>query len=134
MWPQKLDYAHNPDGLEKLCAFIDQMDVPGRRILLCSRGGNRTDQEIVQFTRLAMDHFDHFTCRSYVNLQGRKSGEVPALMRSTLLEAGVMEDLMEWTGEQSNYSYNSLRRVIAALTDPASIGFTEFANKINEKY
>ena len=87
-----LDFAHNLDGLEKLCAFTNQMDVPGRRILLCSRGGDRTDQEIAQFTRFAMDHFDHFACRSYVPLHGREPGEVAALMRSTLLEAGVTED------------------------------------------
>jgi len=87
-----MDYAHNMDGMEKFCAFTDQMDVPGRRILLCSRGGNRTNQEISEFTRLAMGHFDHFACRSYIELYGREPDEVSALMKSTLLEAGVTED------------------------------------------
>ena len=39
----------------------------------------------------------------------------------------VMEDLMEWSGEQSNFSFNSLNRVIAAEVYPASIGYTEYA-------
>jgi UDP-N-acetylmuramyl tripeptide synthase len=86
------DFAHNLDGMAKLCAFTDQMEVPGRRILLCSLAGNRTDHEIAQFTRMAMKHFDHFACRSYGKPGGRKPGEVPALMMSTLLEAGVTED------------------------------------------
>jgi UDP-N-acetylmuramyl tripeptide synthase len=86
------DFAHNLDGMAKLCAFTDQMDVQGRRILLCNIGGNRTDQEIAQITRLARDHFDHFACRSYLKLHGREPGEVPALIRSALLEAGVTED------------------------------------------
>lgn len=40
--------------------------------------------------------------------------------------AQVMEDLMEWAADQSNYKNVALRRVMAALTDPVSIGFTEY--------
>jgi hypothetical protein len=40
--------------------------------------------------------------------------------------AQVMEDLMEWAADKSNYKYTALRRTIAALTDPASIGYTEY--------
>lgn len=41
--------------------------------------------------------------------------------------AQVMSDLMEWAGQQSNYEFYSLYRVIAALYSPASIGYTEYA-------
>lgn len=40
--------------------------------------------------------------------------------------AEVMEDLMEWSGDVSNYSHVALMRVITALSSPASIGFTEY--------
>lgn len=40
--------------------------------------------------------------------------------------ARVMEDLMEWTGDVSNYPYIALMRVITALSSPASIGYTEY--------
>lgn len=40
--------------------------------------------------------------------------------------AQVMEDLMEWAGEESNYAYTALQRVITALYSPASIGYTEY--------
>lgn len=40
--------------------------------------------------------------------------------------AQVMEDLMEWAADQSNYGTYSLYRTMTALTDPASIGYTEF--------
>jgi hypothetical protein len=40
--------------------------------------------------------------------------------------AKVMEDLMEWSGDQSNYSFTALMRVITALSSPASIGYTEY--------
>jgi hypothetical protein len=40
--------------------------------------------------------------------------------------ARVMEDLMEWSGEVSNYAFVALMRVITALSSPASIGYTEY--------
>lgn len=40
--------------------------------------------------------------------------------------ARVMEDLMEYSGDVSNYPYTALMRVITALASPASIGYTEY--------
>jgi len=40
--------------------------------------------------------------------------------------ARVMEDLMEWSGDVSNYPFIALMRVITALSSPASIGYTEY--------
>jgi hypothetical protein len=40
--------------------------------------------------------------------------------------AQVMEDLMEWAADQSNYAYHAMARTMTALTDPASIGYTEY--------
>lgn len=40
--------------------------------------------------------------------------------------ARVMEDLMEWSGDVSNYSFIALMRVITAMSSPASIGYTEY--------
>ncbi len=40
--------------------------------------------------------------------------------------AQVMEDLMEWSGDVSNYPFVALMRVITALSSPASIGYTEY--------
>lgn len=40
--------------------------------------------------------------------------------------AQVMEDLMEWSGDVSNYAYIALQRVITAMASPASIGYTEY--------
>lgn len=40
--------------------------------------------------------------------------------------AKVMEDLMEWSGDVSNYPFTALMRVITAMSSPASIGYTEY--------
>jgi hypothetical protein len=39
----------------------------------------------------------------------------------------VMEDIMEWAGERSNYAYLSLKATLTALWSPASIVYTEYA-------
>jgi len=38
----------------------------------------------------------------------------------------VMEDLMEWSGDVSNYAHIALMRVLTAMSSPASIGYTEY--------
>ena len=40
--------------------------------------------------------------------------------------AKVMESLMEYSGDKSNFAYQALNRVIAAEVSPASIGYTEY--------
>ena len=41
--------------------------------------------------------------------------------------AQVMEDLMEWAGDQSNYMTTNLHAILSALINPASIVYTEYA-------
>lgn len=40
--------------------------------------------------------------------------------------AKVMESLMEWSGDISNYPHTALMRVITAMASPASVGYTEY--------
>lgn len=103
-----MDYAHNPDGMEKLCACIDQMDVPGRRILLYAVSGNRSDQEVANAARSAVGHFDHFFCRSYPGLRGRQPGEIPALMNTALLHAGVPSEQITLVSEAEQGALQAL--------------------------
>ncbi len=41
--------------------------------------------------------------------------------------AQAMEDIQEWAADKSNYAMYELRRGMAALSTPASIGYTEYA-------
>lgn len=41
--------------------------------------------------------------------------------------AQVMTDLMEWSGDRCDYGQTSLKAVLTALTDPASVVMTEYA-------
>lgn len=42
--------------------------------------------------------------------------------------AVIMRDLMEWAADQSDYEYTSLKAVISAIINPASIGYTEYGD------
>ncbi len=103
-----MDYVHNPDGMEKLCALVDQMHVPGRKILLYAAYGNRTDEDVAQFARSALGHFDHYVCRSFPVLRGRDPGEVPALMKAALLDAGVAQEQITVVAEAEQGVFQAL--------------------------
>jgi UDP-N-acetylmuramyl tripeptide synthase len=97
-----MDYAHNPDGMNQLCAFVDQMQVTGRKILLFAGSGNLTNETIANFAHSAVGHFDYYFCRDYPNRRGRSAGEVPALMKSVLLGAGVGQQQITLVDEKEN--------------------------------
>jgi UDP-N-acetylmuramyl tripeptide synthase len=84
-----LDYAHNLEGFRALCAFLDQLEVSGRRMLCIAASGDRRDLEIREFISFLAGHFDYFICRRYKGLRGRSHEEIPRLIESCLLAAGV---------------------------------------------
>ncbi|NNL96143.1 MAG: hypothetical protein HKO64_11025, partial [Xanthomonadales bacterium] len=86
-----IDYAHNPDGMSRLVEFIDGIEVSGRKLVLLAGTGSRSNEIIDQSVGAAAGHFDHYVCRSYPDLRGRAYGEVPALVRQSLLDAGVAD-------------------------------------------
>jgi UDP-N-acetylmuramyl tripeptide synthase len=90
-----LDYAHNLDGFRALCAFLDQLEVTGRRMLCIAASGDRRDHEIREFISFLAGHFDYFICRRYKGLRGRSHEEIPRLIESCLLAAGVPASAIE---------------------------------------
>jgi UDP-N-acetylmuramyl tripeptide synthase len=88
-----IDYAHNPDGLEQLLCAARSL-TPVRLTLLLGQAGNRDDAAITQLAstaaRFAPDRIVVKELRQM--LRGRHAGEVPALIRRGLLDAGVPPD------------------------------------------
>jgi UDP-N-acetylmuramyl tripeptide synthase len=87
-----LDFAHNIDGVQKLCSFLEKQEVPNRRIMLFAMRGGRADEEIRAATKETVGHFDVYLIREYNNLQGRERGAVSAMMKDVLLESGISEN------------------------------------------
>jgi cyanophycin synthetase len=127
-----MDYAHNPDGMKKLGEFIERLDVPGRRILMYAVTGNRTNLEVTAFTRTPIGLFDHFVCRSYPQLRGREPGEIPALMKTALLEAGVPEERITVVKDPEDASRQALNLARPGDLVVLAVGAGEFERLWNK--
>ena len=87
-----LDYGHNPAAVEAMCQLVERLEVTGRRICVIAAPGDRRDEDIKDIGRIAAGRFDRYICRRDDQLRGRKSDEVPHLLRDSLLEHGTPAD------------------------------------------
>ena len=90
-----LDYAHNAHAVEAMCNVVDQLAVPGRKIVVLAAPGDRRDEDIEETAKNAAGHFDHYICRRDDSLRGRGDTEVPEMLRDVLLAEGVPEDAIQ---------------------------------------
>ena len=94
-WPWRganvlVDYAHNPDGLAQLLRVANAL-APRRLGLLLGQAGNRGDDAIVELARVAaLAQPDLVVIKELPGmLRGRALGELPALLQSSLVQAGL---------------------------------------------
>ena len=95
-----MDYGHNAAAIQAMCDLADRMEVRGRRICVLAAPGDRRDEDIVEIGRTAAGHFDHFICRRDDGLRGRRTDEVPRILRSALLEEGVPSQQIEMVPDE----------------------------------
>ena len=87
-----LDYGHNAAAMAAMVQFVERLQPQGRRIVVLSAPGDRRDEDIAAIARITASAFDHYICRRDDGLRGRGPDEVPQLLRTALLEAGVPAD------------------------------------------
>lgn len=92
-----MDYAHNPDGVSKLSAFVDQIRISGKKLLMFQARGDKEDTFVQKIAAAAAGHFDHYMCRTHPVYTGPDEQKVLALMQGALLEAGVFEQQITTT-------------------------------------
>jgi cyanophycin synthetase len=90
-----MDFAHNPAGYSKLCEFVDQQIVPGRKVVAFGGTGTRPDETLKKMAASLAGHFDFYFCREHV--RRGKDGEkrrrpVAHIMHQGLLEAGISDE------------------------------------------
>jgi UDP-N-acetylmuramyl tripeptide synthase len=92
-----IDYAHNPDGMRGLMNVAVRLRRTGRIALLLGQAGNRANADIEELAATAARFKPDFVVvketESY--MRGRAPGEVPAILRSALLRAGLLETSLE---------------------------------------
>ncbi|MEO1080403.1 MAG: Mur ligase family protein [Pseudomonadota bacterium] len=84
-----LDFAHNPAGLKALMPVVSKLPAK-RRMLVTGQAGDRSDQDIRDFALAAEPlRFDRVLLKRLDgHARGRAQGEVAALMKQALREAG----------------------------------------------
>lgn len=89
-----LDFAHNPAGIRSLRDLLAQLRGPHRMIISMGVAGDRRDDDIREVARAVHDLApDQVRVRDLADyLRGRAHGEVPAILRETLLGLGMAGD------------------------------------------
>jgi cyanophycin synthetase len=108
-----LDYAHNAAAIEGLIDMV--MRLPASRRLGCiTAPGDRRDEDLRAAGRLCA-RLDHVIVKEDHDRRGREPGEIAALIREGLLEAGLPDDRIEIVLGESE----AIERGIALLTEDA---------------
>lgn len=87
-----MDFAHNPDGMRKVCEFVDRQEVTGRKLVAFAGTVDRTDEVIRNMGRSIAGHFDVYFCKEHIRADGTQPRTVAHILKQGLLEAGVAED------------------------------------------
>jgi len=80
-----MDYAHNPAGMRGLANFINKLPNKYRTVVL-NGTGDRRDDDIREFAKIAGDNFDRVVIRAGNYLRGRSEEEM-----FNLLQEGVAQ-------------------------------------------
>ncbi len=83
-----LDYCHNVAGMESMADFVRRLD-PERTIAMIAMPGDRSDQDIDAFGRLAGQTFAELVIREDAHTRGRARGEVAGLLKIAASAGGL---------------------------------------------
>jgi len=88
------DYAHNEEGHRVIADWVQDFDVPGRRILNFGASAAWRDEAIMSLAHVVAGRYDLYICRDYPRRADRQPGDVGALLMRGLRERGVPEDAL----------------------------------------
>jgi cyanophycin synthetase len=81
-----MDYAHNPAGIRGLINFISKLPNKYRTCVL-NGTGDRRDDDIREYARLAADHFDRIVIRRGNYLRGRTEEEMFRMLQEGIAQS-----------------------------------------------
>lgn len=84
-----LDYGHNEAAVGAMVDVVERLQPVGKRIVCVTCPGDRRDEDVAAIGRAVAGHFDTYICHTDDNPRGREPEEIPAMLKATLIEAGV---------------------------------------------
>jgi cyanophycin synthetase len=103
------DYGHNAHAVGMLAELAGRLDVSGRRIVVLAGPGDRRDEDLRAIARAVAGRFDHYVCRRDDNLRDRAPDEVPRIIASELLAAGVPQSAIAVIPDEQEAIDHALR-------------------------
>jgi cyanophycin synthetase len=82
-----MDYAHNPAGLRELAKFVSKLPNKYRTVVM-NGTGDRRDEDIREFGRVAGEVFDRIVIRRGHYLRGRDEQNMYELIKAGISESG----------------------------------------------
>jgi cyanophycin synthetase len=82
-----IDYCHNVAGLEAIGDFVSRLNA-NRSVGVISMPGDRSDEDMETFGRLAAKVFDRIIIREDDNRRGRADGEIAERLRDAAIAGG----------------------------------------------
>lgn len=86
-----VDFAHNADGMKKICEFVDQQKVNGRRLIAFAGNEKHSNEAVRHAVQAVAGHFDFYFCKDYEPVDPPKRRFVGPFMQQVLIEEGVPE-------------------------------------------
>jgi len=84
-----MDFAHNPDGMQKICEFADLQSVTGRKLIAFAGLGKRSDDINKKIAQTIAGHFDFYFCKDYEPSRPPRLKFTGPFMQRILIEEGV---------------------------------------------
>jgi cyanophycin synthetase len=94
-----VDWADGPEASAELASVARNLPIEGRRLLLLTAVGNRSDEFIMAAAKAFAGKFDRYICSNFTDLRGRAADDVPALLRRGLLQGGAAADEIVCIGD-----------------------------------
>jgi cyanophycin synthetase len=132
-----MDYAHNPAGLTGLTGFINKLGHKYRTCVL-NGTGDRRDDDIREFGRIAADNFDRIVIRTGNYLRGRTPDELHGLLQEGIAQSKNKPAVRlipdSRTAIHHAIKYARKGELVVTLADrvPDDIGYVqEYRDKLN---
>ncbi len=85
-----LDYAHNPHGLNALAGYLK--NIPGRKLGIITGTGDRREEDIIEFGRIAAAMFADIIIRFDRDLRGRTKESIVELLARGMYEINPKQE------------------------------------------
>jgi len=128
-----LDYCHNVAGLESMADFVKRMDAD-RTIAMIALPGDRSDDDIAAFGRLAAGTFDEIVIREDYNPRGRRRGEVADLLKSAIAASGRSDGKVDIVIDEIEAAREAISRaarndLVILMADRPALVFQELTGR-----